>query len=140
MATKPATAVRKKAAASAAPVKKPGARVTMRAAKSPAGSAARGAAQKKPKETVTLKAVFEQMAASHDLPKRQAHDLANEMVELLTMHLKNGDRMRMSGLGIIEVKDRAARTGRNPATGEVIQIAASKKVAFRAAKELKAAV
>jgi DNA-binding protein HU-beta len=46
----------------------------------------------------------------------------------------------VSGLGIIEVKDRPARMGRNPATGEAIQIAASKKVAFRAAKELKEAL
>jgi DNA-binding protein HU-beta len=46
----------------------------------------------------------------------------------------------MSGLGIIEVKDRPARMGRNPATGEPIQIKASKKVAFRPAKELKEAV
>jgi DNA-binding protein HU-beta len=46
----------------------------------------------------------------------------------------------MSGLGIIEVKDRPARMGRNPATGAAVQIAASKKVAFRAAKELKAAM
>jgi hypothetical protein len=45
-----------------------------------------------------------------------------------------------SGLGILEVKDRPARQGRNPATGETIRIAASKKVAFRVAKELKDAV
>ena len=55
-------------------------------------------------------------------------------------HLKRGDRLRINGLGILEVKSRAARTGRNPATGEVIQIKASKKIAFRAAKELKDAV
>jgi DNA-binding protein HU-beta len=54
--------------------------------------------------------------------------------------LKEGARIRMSGLGILEVKTRAARTGRNPATGEPIQIKASKKVTFRAAKELKEAV
>jgi DNA-binding protein HU-beta len=46
----------------------------------------------------------------------------------------------MGGLGILEVKGRPARTGRNPATGESIEIAASKKVAFREATELKAAV
>jgi DNA-binding protein HU-beta len=62
------------------------------------------------------------------------------MVDLVTRHLKNGDRVRMSGLGTIEVKDRPARMGRNPATGQAIQIAASKKVAFRAAKELKEAM
>jgi DNA-binding protein HU-beta len=54
--------------------------------------------------------------------------------------LKNGDRLRMSGLGIIEVKDRPARMGHNPATGETIQIAARKKVAFRVSKELKVVV
>jgi DNA-binding protein HU-beta len=61
-------------------------------------------------------------------------------VTSVTGILKNGDRVRMSGLGIIEVKDRPAHMGRNPATGAEVQIAASKKVAFRAAKELKEAV
>jgi DNA-binding protein HU-beta len=46
----------------------------------------------------------------------------------------------MSGLGILQVRKRAARMGRNPATGEAIKIKASKKVAFRAAKDLKMAV
>ncbi len=66
--------------------------------------------------------------------------MANGMVDLMTKLLKNGDRIRITGLGILEVKDRPARMGRNPATGAAIQIAASKKVAFRAAKELKEAV
>ena len=74
------------------------------------------------------------------MPKKQAHAIAAEMVDLVTGILKNGDRVRMSGLGILEVKDRPARSGRNPATGAPIKIAASKKVAFRAAKELKEAV
>ena len=56
------------------------------------------------------------------------------------MHLKKGDRIRIGGLGILVVRKRAAREGRNPATGEKIDIKASKKVAFRAAKELKEAV
>jgi DNA-binding protein HU-beta len=66
--------------------------------------------------------------------------LLTDFVASVTSILKNGDRVRISGLGILEVKDRPARTGRNPATGESIEIAASKKVAFRVAKELKAAV
>ncbi len=57
-----------------------------------------------------------------------------------TKHLKKGERIRIVGLGILQVRKRAARMGRNPATGEAIQIKASKKVAFRAAKELKEAV
>jgi DNA-binding protein HU-beta len=55
-------------------------------------------------------------------------------------HLKKGDRIRLVGLGILQVRKRAARMGRNPATGEAIKIKASKKVAFRASKELKEAV
>ena len=72
--------------------------------------------------------------------KKQANALLAAMIETVIKHLKNGDRIRMNGLGILEVKDRPARQGRNPATGEIIQIAASKKVAFRPAKELKEAV
>jgi DNA-binding protein HU-beta len=49
-------------------------------------------------------------------------------------------RIRIVGLGILQVRKRAARMGRNPATGEAIKIRASKKVAFRAAKDLKMAV
>jgi DNA-binding protein HU-beta len=61
-------------------------------------------------------------------------------VTAVTRHLKKGARIRMSGLGTLEVKKRAARMGRNPATGESIRIKASKKVAFRVAKELKETV
>jgi DNA-binding protein HU-beta len=62
------------------------------------------------------------------------------MVDIVVKHLKKGDRIRIGGLGILQVRKRAARMGRNPATGEPIKIKASKKVAFRAAKELKEAV
>ena len=89
---------------------------------------------------VTLKTVFEQLGETHDLPKKQAHGLLTDFVTAMTLHLKQGARIRMSGLGTLEVRTRAARMGRNPATGESIQIKASKKVAFRAAKELKEAV
>ena len=58
----------------------------------------------------------------------------------LVDHLKAGSRVRIGGLGIIEVKSRPARMGRNPATGEAIRIKASKKVAFRASKDLKEAI
>jgi DNA-binding protein HU-beta len=98
------------------------------------------ATPKKVAETVTLKTVFEQLAEAQDMTKKQAHAMATGMVDMVTGILKAGDRVRMSGLGIIEVKDRPARMGRNPASGATVQIAASKKVAFRAAKELKEAV
>jgi DNA-binding protein HU-beta len=138
MASKPA-APAKRAAAPKVAAKKPG-RPVIAAAKKPAAKTARAAAPKKAAETVTLKAVFERIAEGHGMPKKQAHAIAAELVDMVTGILKNGDRVRMSGLGILEVKDRPARMGRNPATGAAVQIAASKKVAFRAAKELKAAV
>ena len=74
------------------------------------------------------------------MPKKQAEAILGDLVNLVTKHLKKGDRIRLVGLGVLVVRKRAARMGRNPATGEPIQIKASKKVAFRAAKELKEAV
>ena len=74
------------------------------------------------------------------MPKKQAETLLNDLVDTIVDHLKKGERIRMVGLGILQVRKRAARMGRNPATGEPIQIKASKKVAFRASKELKEAV
>ena len=55
-------------------------------------------------------------------------------------NLKKGNKVRITGLGIMQVRHRPARMGRNPATGEPIKIKASKKVAFRVAKDLKEAV
>jgi DNA-binding protein HU-beta len=58
-------------------------------------------------------------------------------VALVTRQLVKGDKIRLAGLGILQVRDRPARTARNPATGETIEVAASKKIAFRPAKDLK---
>ncbi|MDE1935087.1 HU family DNA-binding protein [Bradyrhizobium sp.] len=90
--------------------------------------------------TITLKHLAADIAEAHELPKKQAETILTDLVERITKHLKEGERIRIVGLGILQVRKRAARVGRNPATGEQIQIKASKKVAFRAAKELKEAV
>jgi DNA-binding protein HU-beta len=99
-------------------------------------------ADKKPATapTVTLKHLAAQLAEDHQLSKKQSEQMLGDLVTQITKHLKKGDRIRIGGLGILQVRKRAARMGRNPATGEQIQIKASKKVAFRAAKELKEAV
>jgi DNA-binding protein HU-beta len=89
---------------------------------------------------VTLKHLAAELAEQHDLRKKQAEALLSEMVALATRHLKKGDRLRLKGLGILQVRRRPARMGRNPATGEAIKIKASKKVAFRPAKELREAI
>jgi DNA-binding protein HU-beta len=90
--------------------------------------------------TITLKHLAAALADSHDIAKRQAEAVLGDLVTLTTRHLKKGDKIRLTGLGILQVRKRAARMGRNPATGEAIKIKASKKIAFRAAKELKEAV
>ena len=95
---------------------------------------------KKSSPTITLKHLAANLAESHELSKKQTEAVLGDLVGLVTKHLKKGDRIRIGGLGILVVRKRAARMGRNPATGEPIQIKASKKVAFRAAKELKEAV
>ena len=90
--------------------------------------------------TVTLKHLAAAIAEDQEISKKQAETILNDTVGLITKHLKKGERIRIVGLGILQVRKRAARMGRNPATGEAIQIKASKKVAFRAAKELKEAI
>ncbi len=90
--------------------------------------------------TVTLKHLAAKLAEEHEMAKKQSEAVLNSMVDLVTKHLKKGDRVRFTGLGILQVRKRAARMGRNPATGEAIKIKAGKKIAFRAAKELKEAV
>ena len=69
-----------------------------------------------------------------------ANDAVNTLIEIVTERLKKGDTVGITGFGTFSVAKRAARKGRNPATGEAIKIKASKKVTFRAAKELKLAV
>jgi DNA-binding protein HU-beta len=91
--------------------------------------------------TVTLKQISADIADKYDLSKKLANEiLGDTLVTLIVKNLKKGNRIRIAGLGILQVKKRAARMGRNPATGEAIQIPAKKKIAFRAAKELKEAV
>jgi DNA-binding protein HU-beta len=143
MASKPATKAKPSVASKAAVNKS--AIPAMTAAKKSAATAApkkvaKAAVAPKKAETVTLKTLFEQLAEVQAMPKRQALTMATGLVDLVTSVLKAGDRVRLSGLGILEVKDRPARMGRNPATGAAVQIAASKKIAFRVAKELKEAV
>ncbi len=89
---------------------------------------------------LTLRHIAERLSEAHELPKRQANEMLTQIVEMIAKSLKKGEKIRLSGLGILQVRKRAARTGRNPQTGEPIKIKASKKIAFRPAKELKEAV
>ena len=91
-------------------------------------------------ETITIRHLAVTLADSHGLPKSKMNDVLTGMVDAIRLHLKKGRRVRFSGLGILQVRKRPARMGRNPATGEAIKIKAKKKIAFRPAKELKEAI
>ncbi|MGE0409032.1 MAG: HU family DNA-binding protein [Amphiplicatus sp.] len=108
-------------------------------------TAAKTAAKKAPAKkatpaVLTLKHLAADVAASKDMPKKQAEETLSDFVSLIGKYLKKGSKIRISGLGILQVRHRPARMGRNPATGEAIKIKASKKIAFRPAKDLKQSI
>ncbi len=84
--------------------------------------------------------LIEAIAGSADISKAAAGRAIDAVVESVTNALKNGDQVTLIGFGTFSVKDRAARTGRNPQTGAEIQIAAAKIPSFKAGKGLKDAV
>jgi len=112
------------------------------ALKKPASPAkpAKAAAPAKAVTTVTLKHLAADLAVAHEMSKKQSEAILGDLIDLVTKRLKKGEKVRLTGLGILQVRKRAARMGRNPATGEAIKIKASKKLAFRAAKEIKEAI
>jgi DNA-binding protein HU-beta len=89
---------------------------------------------------VTLKQIAAEIAEAHELAANRTVAILNDTVGLLSKHLVKGNKVRIVGLGIFQVKKREARMGRNPQTGEPVKIKASKKVTFRPSKELKEAV
>ncbi len=84
--------------------------------------------------------LIEAIAASADIPKAAAGRALDAMVDNVTGALQKGDQVVLVGFGTFAVKERAARTGRNPQTGAEIQIAAAKVPSFKAGKALKDAV
>ena len=84
--------------------------------------------------------LIEAMAESADISKAAANRALEGMVEAITNAVKGGDTVSIIGFGTFSVRERAARTGRNPKTGQEIQIAASKSPAFKAGKAFKDAV
>ncbi len=146
----------KKAPAKKAAAPKAAAKAKSKTAKAPAKAAGKAAATKAASKTskaavkktakasassaspiLTLRNIADRLSEMHEVPKRQANEMMNQVVEMIAKSLKKGDKIRLSGLGILQVRKRAARMGRNPQTGEPVKIKASKKIAFRAAKDLK---
>ena len=77
------------------------------------------------------------VAKAADLTKKDAEAAVNAVTDAITDALKAGDKVQLVGFGTFETRARAARTGKNPRTGEAIKIAASKVPAFKAGKALK---
>lgn len=84
--------------------------------------------------------LIEAVAESADLSKADAIKAVDGVITAITNSLKNGDQVTLVGFGTFLVRDRAARTGRNPRTGEPIEIKAAKVPAFKAGKALKDSV
>ena len=129
------TTTKKAPARKAAAPKAAAPKAAPNAAKKPAKASA-----EKASPVLTLRHIAERLSETHEVPKRQANEMLTQVVELIARSLKKGEKIRLTGLGILQVRKRAARTGRNPQTGEPIKIKASKKIAFRPAKELKEAI
>lgn len=77
------------------------------------------------------------VAEKSGLTRKQAEAAVTAFTQTVTDSLRDGDKVQLMGFGTFEVKDRPARTGRNPATGEAIEIAASKAPVFKAGKSFK---
>lgn len=84
--------------------------------------------------------LIDAIADSADISKAAAGRAVDAFVDSVTGALKSGDQVTLIGFGTFSVKDRAARTGRNPQTGQEIQIKAAKIPSFKAGKGLKDAV
>jgi DNA-binding protein HU-beta len=122
----------KKTTSAAKPATKPAASKAKKPVAKPAAVA--------PQATISLKQLAAELSGPHELENGDAVALLDGLVETLVAHLRKGDKLRLGGLGILQVKDSPARLGRNPATGEQIQIGAKRKIAFRPAKDLKDAL
>ncbi|GAB3057928.1 HU family DNA-binding protein [Stenotrophomonas tumulicola] len=84
--------------------------------------------------------LIDAVAETADLTKAESARAVDAVVAAVTKALKGGDAVTLVGFGTFQVRDRAARTGRNPKTGDTIAIAASKNPSFKAGKALKDAV
>ena len=81
-----------------------------------------------------------QLADANDLTKRQAEKVIDDFLDLISEELSKGEKVVLSGFGTFEVRTRVARSGRNPRTGEEINVPAQKTPAFKVGKILKDAV
>src|SRR5690554_5810494 len=93
-----------------------------------------------PDRTLTKAELAELLFQQVGLNKREAKDIVDAFFDEIRETLARGDEVKLSGFGNFQVRDKPARPGRNPKTGEVIPIAARRVVTFHASQKLKSAV
>src|SRR5262245_27135095 len=89
---------------------------------------------------ITKERLVATLAEQHHLSKRASQQMLNDLISMIAKHLRKGERVKIAGLGVWQIRHRAARMGRKSKAGEVVKIKAGKKVAFRAGKKLKMAI
>lgn len=89
---------------------------------------------------MTKKELLEAMSSAANISQADADKALGALIDSVTGTVAKGDKVTVPGLGTFEKRDRAARTGRNPSTGETMQIAATSVPGFKAAAQFKAKV
>lgn len=111
--------------------------VDMSMKREPVASREAASAKKAAATLLTLTDISDHLAKTFDMPKSHAKIYLSETVALIAKNLRKGNKVRITGLGIFQVKKRAARKGHNPGTGEPMKIKASKRVGFTVSRDLK---
>ena len=86
---------------------------------------------------MTKKDIATKIAEEHSLTAKQAAAVVDTIIDTIETAVADGDKVTIPGFGTFEVRERAARTGRNPSTGETIEVSASKAPAFKAGRTFK---
>lgn len=89
------------------------------------------------KRTVHKSELVKQVAAMRDIPAAAAARLIDELLDTVKAHLRNGCKVSIPGFGTFEAVAKPERQGRNPKTGEPVQVAAKRKVRFKPSAQLK---
>jgi DNA-binding protein HU-beta len=89
---------------------------------------------------MTRKELIAALAAKTGITKTEADRNVLALIEIISVTLEEGGKINLNGFGIFDVRERAERIGRNPRTGEILKIKASKVPAFKAGTTLKAAI
>jgi DNA-binding protein HU-beta len=130
----------KKAAAKKSPVKKTPAKKSVKKAAAPAPAAAKVKVTAVAGKTITASALMQAVADQTGMNKAEAKRFVESYIDVVRAHVLKGVKVKIGDIGMLMIRHRKARMGRNPQTGEPVKIKASKKLAFRQSAAMKASV